>query len=162
MHEVEDAMPVARAAAVMRRRAALATGIIAAITLTVVGCGPRSDRLSVTGAVTFEGAPLDTGSIVFTSVGGEQLVSSGAMIEDGAYIVPQAKGLLPGTYRVEISSPDAAAPLEMSTGGPDSRGIPIARDRIPEEYNINSDKTVEVTVDGDNSFDFNIASKPTS
>ena len=33
------------------------------------------------------------------------------MVKDGEYHIPQAKGLPPGTYHVEINSPDTKAPL---------------------------------------------------
>ena len=122
------------------------------------GCGPESDRLSVSGEVTLDGAPLDSGTILFTSVGAAQLVSSGAMIQDGAYFVPEEQGLVPGTYQVEITSPDKSAPLAMAPAGPDQQGIPVAPDRIPEEYNVKTDKRVEVTRNGDNAFDFDIVS----
>ncbi len=125
----------------------------------LTGCEDSTGRLAVSGEITLDGAPLESGSILFTSIGAEQLISSGAMIQEGAYYVPQEQGLLPGTYQVEISSPDQSAPMTTAAVGPDQQGIPIARDRIPDEYNVNSDKRVEVTRDGDNTFDFDIVSK---
>lgn len=135
---------------------------VAMLTLAVllsVGCGPRTGRLAVSGNVSLDGAPLDRGSILFTSVGGEKLVSSGAMIQDGVYNIRQEKGLLAGTYHVELNSPDTTATPAMDRGTPDGRGIPVVPDRIPAEYNLNSNKTVEVTADGDNEFDFDVVSK---
>jgi hypothetical protein len=61
---------------------------------------------------------------------------------------------------VQISSADKSAVSTMANGAPGMQGIPIAEDRIPAEYNINSDKKVEVTRDGDNRFDFDVVSKP--
>lgn len=127
--------------------------------LFLVGCGPRSDRQSVSGAVSLNGAPLDNGTIRFTSQGGATLQATGAMVQAGSYLIPAEKGLLPGIYHVEISSPDAKAKPIMAqayAGGP---SIPVAPDRIPPEYNSKSDKTIEVTLDGDNEFDFDIASQ---
>jgi hypothetical protein len=135
-------------------------GLLALAVLTLAGCGPRSDRLAVSGTVNLDGAPLDSGSILFTSVGGEKLVSAGAMIQDGAYQIPQAKGLLAGTYHVELNSPDHSATPAMDKGSADGRGIPVVPDRIPAEYNLNSTQKVEVTPDGDNEFNFDIANKP--
>jgi hypothetical protein len=128
--------------------------------LLAAGCGPRSDRLQVSGTVTLDGAPLEGGSIRFTSVGGDKLMAAGAMIQNGAYLIPKEQGLPPGTYHLEINSPDSDAPpviVRQTPGGP---GIPVAPDRIPPEYNLESDKTIEVTVDGANEFDFNITSQP--
>ena len=81
------------------------------ILVTLPGCGPKSDRLSISGKVTLNGAPLDLGSIRFSSDGGGKLFASGAVVKDGEYHIPQLKGLPPGTYRVEINSPDTKAPL---------------------------------------------------
>lgn len=134
--------------------------LIAAIAvLAISGCGPKSDRLEVTGTITLNGAPLDSGSIRFNSSAGQKLVATGAIIKDGAYQVPQAKGLPPGKYRVEINSPDLKAPPIMLRSGPGAAGIPTAPERIPAEYNVNSQQSIEVTVGGDNRFDFVIVAK---
>jgi hypothetical protein len=134
--------------------------LAALVAILSFGCRPQSDRLAVSGKVTLNGAPLDGGSIRFTSTGGETLVASGAMIQNGAYHVPQEKGLLPGTYHVEINSPDRDAPMVMARVTPGGPGIQVAPDRIPAEYNSASTKTIEVTPEGENEFDFNIVTKP--
>jgi hypothetical protein len=36
--------------------------------------------------------------------------------------------------------------------------VPVARERIPAEYNTESKHSVEVTADGDNEFNFDIMS----
>jgi hypothetical protein len=131
--------------------------LFAILFIVLVGCRPRSDRLAVSGDVTLDGAPLDEGSIRLTSTGTEKLFASGAMIQKGKYHIPQEKGLPPGTYRVEISSPDTKAPLVVYKGAPGEPALPpTAPERIPPEYNSNSKHTVEVRVDGDNHFAFDI------
>jgi hypothetical protein len=125
----------------------------------MTGCGPRSDRLAVSGEVSLDGAPLDAGSIRFTSMGGTQ-IASGASIQQGEYHIPQEKGLTPGKYHVEITAPDVKAKPVMVPVGPGGRGMPVQPDRIPPQYNINSKETVDVGVDGDNHFTFNIKSRP--
>jgi hypothetical protein len=123
----------------------------------ILGCGPKGDRLAVDGVVTLNGTPLDSGSIRFTTAGTGKLFATGAMINDGEYHIPQAKGLPPGTYRVEINSPDTKAPLvavRIAPGGPLSP--PIAPDRIPVEYNTNSKQSVELSASKDNRFEFDI------
>lgn len=137
-----------------------AVGIASVAMMTTSGCGPRSDRLQVSGAVTLDGAPLDGGTIRFTSVGAEKVTASGAMIRQGHYMVPQEHGLRPGTYHLEISAPDADAPKIIVRDTPGGPGIPTAPERIPPEYNSDSKKTIEVTADGDNVFDFEISGKP--
>ena len=125
--------------------------------LVFVGCGPRSDRLAVNGEVTLDGAPLDQGAIRLTSTGSEKLFASGAVVRDGKFHVPQEKGLPPGTYRVEISSPDTAAPPVVYKSAPGEPTLPpTAPERIPPEYNSKSKQTIEVTTAGDNNFKFDI------
>jgi len=131
--------------------------LLAMLLLLLSGCGPRSDRLAVSGAVTLDGAPLDEGSIRLTSTGNGKLFASGAMIQNGKFNVPQEKGLPPGTYRVEISSPDTAVPPVVYKGAPGEPALPpTAPERIPPEYNSNSKQIVEVSMHGDNHFEFDI------
>jgi hypothetical protein len=123
----------------------------------VLGCGPRSDRLEVSGNVTMDGAPLD-GSIRFTSTG-EKLVASGSTIENGQFAIPQEKGLPPGTYVVEISSPDSSAPPVRPKSMPGEPMMPAtAPERVPAEYNTEGKHTVDVSADSDNHFTFDIQS----
>ena len=126
--------------------------------LVIAGCGPHTDRLAISGKVTLNGEPLSGGSIRFTSQG-EKKMSSGAIVNDGQYNIPRAKGLRPGTYRVELNAPNDSVPPVMVRppgGGPGSLAAP---ERIPPEYNEMSTHTIEVTADGDNQFDFDVVSK---
>src|SRR5688572_27465169 len=122
------------------------------------GCGPRSDKLPVSGEVKLDGTPLDSGAIRLTSIGGEKVQASGAFIENGEFEIPQSKGLSPGAYHVEINSPNEDAPPVIDRATPGGPGIPTQPDRIPPEYNINSKQRVEVTADGENHFIFDIKS----
>jgi hypothetical protein len=92
-------------------------------------------------------------------MGGKQ-IASGASIQQGEYHIPQEKGLTPGKYHVEITSPDVNAKPVRVPVGPGGRTMPVQPDRIPPEYNINSKEAVEVSVDGDNHFTFDIKSRP--
>ena len=149
-----------------RRRSVNVAGIgfAAALAMTLLpcaGCGPRSDRLEINGEVTLDGAPLSGGSIRFTSLDTEKIVASGAMVENGKFQIPQEKGLTPGKYHLEINAPDNDAPPIIVRATPGGPGIPTQPERIPPEYNDNSDKKIEVTADGDNHFVFDIVSRPT-
>jgi hypothetical protein len=134
--------------------------VITSLGLAVAcGCGPRSDKLPITGEVKLDGAPLASGSIRLTSIGGEKVQATGAYIEEGHFDIPQSKGLSPGTYHVEINSPNEDAPPIIDRATPSGPGIPTQPDRIPPEYNINSKQRVEVTADGENHFVFDIKSR---
>ena len=144
--------------------AGLATAVLLAAGLALVaGCAPRSDRLQVSGKVTLDGKPLDSGTIRLTSTGTEKLSASGAMIEQGEFLIPQEKGLPPGTYVIEISSPDPSAPLVVYPSAPGEPALPpTAPERIPAEYNSKSKHTVDVSKDGENHFVFEINSRSAS
>jgi hypothetical protein len=142
-----------------------AASFLWAVALTLLafvsGCGPHSDRRAIGGRVTFNGAPLDEGEIRFASVGGEKMSASGTHIANGQYQIAQEKGLRPGTYRVEISAPDNSKPAVSSSAPGQPRGPATAQERIPAEFNDKSKKTVEVTADGDNHFEFDISTRAT-
>jgi hypothetical protein len=139
---------------VIRNLVALATVSVVAC----VGCGPKTDKLPISGKVTLDGVPLDSGAIRFVSQGGAKLQATGAMIQAGDFSIPAEKGLLTGVYHVTISSPDAKAKPTMVSEYPGGPAIPVAPDRIPPEYNTESQKTIEVTSDGDNEFNFDVIS----
>ena len=126
--------------------------------LFIGGCGAGSDKLPVSGEVNLDGAPLESGAIRLTSIAAEKAQATGAYIDNGQFDIPQSKGLSPGTYHVEINSPNEDAPPVMDRATPGGPGIPTQPDRIPPEYNINSQQRVEVTADGDNHFVFDIKS----
>lgn len=138
-----------------------ALALLASLGASFVGCGPRTDRLAIGGSVSLDGTPLDKGTIRFTTKGEGRLQTTGAMIQAGTYEIPAEKGLLPGTYHVELNSPDNDAKPVIVRAQPGGPGIPVAPDRIPPEYNVESDKSIEVMSDGENRFDFTIVSPAT-
>jgi hypothetical protein len=123
--------------------------------LAVAGCdGVEPSGYRVSGEVTFQGQPLDHGTINFSptedNTGG---TVSGAGIKEGRYEVPAATGLQPGKYIVRITSGEAQ-PLEEAAPGDSSRVV--ARERIPPEFNENSNQVIEVQAGGENKFNFQI------
>jgi hypothetical protein len=119
----------------------------------LVGCGGPKGREKVSGKITFRGAPLDQGSIQFhpqdTAAGGS---FEGATVKNGKYEVPARQGLLPGKYKVVISSPEPAGSAEPVPG----EAGPPAEDRIPAEFGSNSTQVVEVVKGRPNIFNFDI------
>jgi hypothetical protein len=118
-----------------------------------VGCNSKSPtgRYTVSGAVTFQGKPLEQGTIEFAPEGG---AASGTVITGGAYTVPERQGLRPGPYQVRIYSSDTAA----SEPAPEFPGQPtkVAKERIPAQYNSKSTLTAKVQEGGSNQFNFDI------
>ncbi|MDZ4821029.1 MAG: carboxypeptidase regulatory-like domain-containing protein, partial [Planctomycetota bacterium] len=105
--------------------------------------------LPLSGKVTFQGKPLAEGTISFQPVDGPR--SSGTNIKNGEFKIPADKGLPPGKYQVQISSPDHSKAKQAGAG----RIVPLP-ERIPEAYNTKSKLTVEITKDGKNDFSFDI------
>ena len=124
--------------------------------LLAAGCGQKNPlgRLAVSGTVSLQGKPLDQGSIELSPMEGSPKVSTGAAIEDGRFSIPTPRGLPPGTYRVRIFSGDTGA----RSPHPEFPGehITVPRERIPPQWNSNSDKQITVTRDGPNEFPFDI------
>jgi hypothetical protein len=118
------------------------------------GCGAEGKRRALGGSVTFQGQPLDQGSITFLTTVDPPGPVCGALIRAGRYEIPASQGLEPGTYRVAISSPvpgGTRSPAEVAAGA-----SARARERIPPKYNSPSTLTVEITAGGTNRFDFDL------
>ena len=137
------------------RLVALASAVCLAV-LILAGCGQSNPlgRLALSGTVQLQGQPLDQGSIEFSPLEGSPKVTSGGPIQEGRFEIVARQGLPPGTYRVRIFSADpSAAGAEPEFPGEHTE---VRRDRIPPEWNANSDKQITVTEDGPNEFEFDV------
>ena len=118
----------------------LLPGIIA---VTLAGCGSNApDMATVSGAVTFEGQPVEEGEIRLVPQDKSHATQAGK-IRNGAYSVPARIG----DNRVEILA-SRVDPTRKSEMGP------VMLDFIPAKYNSASSLTANVTPDGKNTFDF--------
>jgi hypothetical protein len=124
----------------------------------LAGCGSSTykgdKRYPLAGEVTFEGQPVDLGSISFIPVEGKGRASGGT-ITDGKYDVPEEQGANAGTYRVEIRwLKRTGKKLKDVESGEmyDER-----REALPAKLHTNSELTVEVPLP-ENRHDFNLKS----
>jgi hypothetical protein len=110
----------------------------------VFGCGEENPlgRRAVYGDVSYQGKPVDYGSIQFIPVDPQRGVSSGAMIEAGKYQIQESLGLPPGNYSVMVSSPDQSQQTKIEEVPGDARTL--AAERIPAKYNLQTTLKVEV------------------
>lgn len=131
------------------------------------GCGGSSGpkRSAVRGKVTFDGAPVSRGMIVFLPEQGVDGPSSGGEITNGEYTIPEASGPVAGMHRVEITASreegnETTAGVGGATAGP-SGGFtgPSVTMYIPTEYNRDS-KLKEDIKTGDNEFNFELKKAP--
>ena len=126
--------------------------------LAAFGCDQQipPHREPLSGSVSLKGAPLACGSIQFMpSQEGDQF-GSGAVIANGRYFIPEEQGLPVGQYKVVIS---AGVPSQTSAEAqqklPGESG-PLAEERIPPEFNVNSDVIVEISANRQNIYNFDI------
>lgn len=120
------------------------------------GCGDSNPlgRRSISGNVTFDGAPLENGSISFEPLAKDG-VGSGAVITDGTFSIPASKGLPPGKYRVRMfAAGENSAPAPE--GLPGGAIAPPSVELIPPSWNAQSEHTITVATEGENHFTFSV------
>ena len=124
----------------------------------VCGCSDRDPqrRRAIRGSVTLDGTPVEKGNIRFQA-DGPTGTSSGALINGGEYSIPAEKGLSPGKYKVMIFAPKPGT--GESVGAVPGDPVPPAVEMIPAEYNVNSNKFIEVAEKDLYEFDFDIVAK---
>lgn len=125
------------------------------ILIVLTGCGDANPlgRKAISGKVTLDGTPLESGSILFEPLADEG-VGSGAVITGGTFSIPAAKGLPPGEYSVRMyASGEGSVPAPDSEDGPGAIA-PAPPELIPPGWNTRSEQTITVTEDGENQFTF--------
>lgn len=136
--------------------AVIAAGMLAA---SLAGCsgGDGLPREPVSGSVDFDGKPLDKGSITFLPAEAELPTQGGADVMAGKYAIPRDQGLVPGKYRVVITS--AGGDSEKSkdtTNGMPGMSAPLPKELLPAQYNTKSTLTAEVKAGDANLFEFDL------
>ena len=125
----------------------------------LVGCGPRSDRLEVTGDVTLT-APRWTDRSASRRPAAESYSRPARRLKTANSTFLRKRACRRERIVVEISSPDTTAPPVRAKSAP---GNQPCRRRRPSEFPRNTiptgKHTIEVTADGDNHFTFDIQSR---
>jgi hypothetical protein len=130
-----------------------------ALLLLTAGCGGSGDELPrqpVSGKVTLDGQPLKAGMIQFEPAAGDVATAGGAAVVDGSFSIARAEGLVPGKYKVRITSAGAATALPP--GAMPGDAPPPPKEKIPAKYNAKTELSADVTK-GANDFDFKLGSK---
>lgn len=123
----------------------------------LAGCSDGTGgRCGVSGKIQFKGAPLDTGMIMFNPEDTKLGTQASALITKGEYKIAAAQGLLPGKYRVAISSGDGKTPDGDPNAAPGPTGNFSSKERIPAKYNLETTLTADVKAGDKNAFDFTI------
>lgn len=122
--------------------------------ITAGGCRAKSDRLSVSGRVTWQAKPLEKGSILFVPGAGHRGPKVGAVIENGSYQIDKERGPTAGPYRVEVRADTGEHP-HSPTDKPPNRKRGSTLQMIPLEYNEKSQLTADVSQERTR-FDFDL------
>jgi hypothetical protein len=137
----------------------LALGLPLALVLSSLGCD--SKEIHIGGNVTFNGTPIEEGTIEFIPIEGTAGPSTGAAIKKGRYDCSKDTGLVRGgRYQVRISAlakTGKTTPNIFQPGGPP---LELSENYIPAAYNSNSTLTAVLAKDStDNTFDFKLEGK---
>ncbi|MDR2706911.1 MAG: hypothetical protein LBC02_14125 [Planctomycetaceae bacterium] len=131
----------------------------------VISCSHNNPqgRVSVRGEVTFDGKPLEQGSILFSSVEGTTpMVATGSPIKNGKFALPAEKGLIPDqTYSVQFRSVEVIPETQKETKETiDKRtGMDMeiqTRNILPRKYGVGSKETVTAIKKSPNVFQFDL------
>src|SRR5689334_1242581 len=118
----------------------------------VAGCGPKSNKGSVTGTVTLDGQPIKAGLIHFAAVDG-LTPTADAAITEGKFNA----SVPPGDKKVSISAPKVTGQRRMYET-PNSPMIDITEESVPKQYNAQTTLKYTVTA-GSQQQDFELTSK---
>lgn len=128
--------------------------LLVGIGIGVAACRP-TDRVWSTGSVTFDGAPIEHGMIVFRPLDrGEP--AGGASITDGRFTIASR----PGRHRVEIRGMRPIEESRLPKMMPRIVGVPVYEDFIPPTYNVESMLEVDVAAGNGNEFSFDLQKSP--
>lgn len=123
--------------------------------LLCTGCGGSPDLLATTkvnGSVSYQGAAIESGTIMFFPVaGGKHAI--GMISKEGTFTLSTYEtgdGAIPGQHKVVIN---------VSYENPDGIPVPASVPRVPAKYSDlkTTTLTAEVTADGKNQFPFELA-----
>jgi hypothetical protein len=129
-------------------RRAVIFGLLTAV-IASCGCGGSdSQRVVLTGAVTYQGEPVANGTVLFAPCDGTTGPSIVAKIVDGRYRTDSQGGLASGNYRVEILGYRKGAGDRQSPGPAPQVGPPAhanaPQQYLPEKYNVKTQLKTKV------------------
>ncbi len=125
---------------------------VAALVLAAAGCG---DAVAVSGKVTLDGVPVESGTVTFVPEDTSKGQGAGATITNGEYKI-EGVGPPPGSYRVEIKSQKKTG-KKVVAGSPAPPGTMVDEtvEAIPAKYNAKSELKA-VLKSGANPLDFEL------
>lgn len=134
---------------------------VALLLISFIGCGRPKTTATVSGVISLDGEPLKSGAISFYPIsGGSSMAaqSAGATIDKGGRYRTE---ILPGRFRVEISSSRPVGQRKRYEDLPDSPMDDILEEVVPAAYNTASTLTRNISLDT-KTLDFVLQSKPSA
>ena len=119
--------------------------------LLLAGCAPDDGQLAVSGTVTFDGKPLELGTICFQPAGADATDISSITVRNGTFAAPAERGLPPGAYRVTVQ---ALQPTGHKVDDPEFG----AREELAQLVYRERDLKATVAADKENHFEFHLTS----
>lgn len=132
--------------------------VVSIVALGSIGCSEKTiEKTEVSGQVTYNGQPVETGMIHFKPKGSTKGPMAAGSIMDGKYTVTATGGVPLGTHSVEITGWLERPDLKKA----DVPFAPTPRDfYIPEKYNKKSELEVTVEAGGNVTKDFQLEGPP--
>lgn len=104
-----------------------------------------------------DGKPLAKGTITFEpGPGSTAATAGGAEIKEGKFELPKDSGLVAGTYRVFVTSPESSGSAPKSADDLMNNPPPPAKETLPEKYNVQSTLSAEIAKDQKTSLKFEL------
>jgi hypothetical protein len=104
------------------------------------GCGHSGpERVIVSGAVTYEGHPVEHGVITFEPTDSVVEIKSSSQIENGHYLADLEGGVPVGNHKVLIQAYRDIASNVVSSKGPKLEEGPPQRQYLPAKYNTRTE-----------------------
>ena len=119
------------------------------------GCG-TPETASIQGRVTYDGMPVDLGSIIFLPETKDGAIKVAAPIENGEYKIPPERGAKAGRYRVEISWSKKTG-KQVPSADPGMMHEEV-QEALPPRFNTESTLTRDLVL-GENLLNFELQSK---
>jgi len=135
--------------------------LLSVIIVALTGCGSGSATATVTGVVSYKGAPVEGASVIFSPSGiGKGMISKAVTDAAGKYSLQ----LIPDRYSVGISKTESlgAALSEEEAHAQAAAGetpaVVTVKDHLPVKYKsgATSGLNAQVTSDGKNEFTFEL------
>ena len=128
--------------------------VVLSILACAAGCGGSGGQVGVVGTVSFNGKPVERGTVTLHPIQDTVGPMVGGVIENGAYEIPAEKGpVVGGVYRVRIVGSKKTGQMQSDRDRPNAT-TEVYVSVIPAEFNSKSKLEAVITNDRPNRLDY--------